>query len=136
MNVQRNQFVSVADASILEGYSDRTIMRKIAQGKINATTIVSAGRVGKTHLIPLSELSVEAQLRHHQQAEGVNAQSADLSAYRERYGEAGLEKVMARLRAVQEMQLLRGDKRSAQRRAGSAGAMGGKPRCTHDWGRE
>lgn len=130
-------YVDTQSAARLMGVTPRAIRKSIGRSKLSSAKVTGQGGAGGiAHLIPISELPMEAQLRHHQQAEGVNAQSADLAAYRERYGEAGLEKVMARLRAVQEMQLLRGDKRSAQRRAEIAEAMGVKPRCIYDWERK
>lgn len=117
------EYIDVATASRLLGVTPRAVRKRISEQRL---TSVRAEHTA--HAIPLGELPLEAQLRYQQtQTEG--AAEADLTGYRERYGEEGLQKLMGRLRAVQELALLKGDKRSAQRRAELAEALGVKPRC-------
>lgn len=126
----KDSYVDTGTASRLLGVTPRAVRKRISDQRL---TSVRAEHTA--HVIPLGELPLEAQLRYQQtQTEG--AAEADLTGYRERYGEEGLQKLMGRLRAVQEMALLKGDKRSAQRRAELAEALGVKPRCIYDWERK
>lgn len=124
------RYVDAETASRLMEVSPGEVMRRIWDGELPGTPGDASGAGTR---IPVDGLPLEAQLRYLETAEGVKAQGADLAAYRERYGEAGLEKLMGRLRAVREMQLLRGDKRSTQRRAELAAALGVKPRRIYTW---
>lgn len=108
---------------------------ELEKGSKQAPTPMLLYKISKALMVSMEQLLVEKN-DTAQQTETEGAAEADLTGYWERYGEEGLQKLMGRLRAVQEMALLKGDKRSAQRRAELAEALGVKPRCIYDWERK
>ena len=67
-------YVDTQSAARLMGVTPRAIRKSIGRSKLSSAKVTGQGGAGGiAHLIPISELPMEAQLRHHQQAEGVNA---------------------------------------------------------------
>jgi putative transposase len=131
-------YVSTTEAAALEDCTPRTMRWRVANKKTSSTIAREKNRGGKNgeiHLIPLSELSTEARLRYAMERDGCGADAeADLASYRERYGEEGLNSLMARLDAVRELKLLKAEDSPdlAQRRQELADALGVKVRRMYD----
>ena len=92
------------------------------------------GKSGNSYRIPLNSLPAEAQIRYQLMHEGFS--DADIASYLERFGQEKVDELLEKLYAVKEMQLLRGDSRSAARRAELAEKFHVKPRCIYTWERK
>ncbi len=130
-----DQYVDTQTAAKLLGITPQAIRKSIGAKKLGSTLVpCKGGRSGYAHAIRLEDLPTKVQIAFAFRQEGVP--SADLTSYRERFGPEKLNVLMDKLYAVKELQLLRGDKRSAQRRAELAAQFGVKPRCLYDWERK
>lgn len=130
-----HDMIDLKDAAILTNTPLRTIRRYATNGSIEVVKVHGrGGKSGSVYQVPISSLPDDVRVRRALQQEGVK--EGDITAYLARFGQEKLDTLMDKLHAVKEMQLLRGDKRSAQRRAEIAEAMGVKPRCIYDWERK
>ena len=91
------KFIDVERAANILGVTTRTITKMIIVGRINAEAEYGGGgRGGISYRIPLDALPAEAQARYwmEESARGAEAGNADMSAYREVYGEEGLRELL------------------------------------------
>lgn len=104
-----NPYVSVDEAGILTGKSERWIRKMVQDGTMRAETMDGVqGRGGITYRIPLDVLSSEAQLRYYISiANDASVMNADLVGYRERQGEEGLAELLQQQKAVLAVQGMR-----------------------------
>ena len=124
--------VDIHTVAALTGVPERTAQWRASRDPCAVNTVRGqGGRSGYSYQIPLKSLPAEAQIRYHLMQEGIP--KADLASYLERFGPEKLKQLLDKLYAVKELQLLRGDKRSAARRAELAKQFGVKPRCLYDW---
>ena len=127
------QMIDTAEMSQLMGVSQRWVRKLVSDGKLEGSISSGArgGASGKAYAISTASLPDDVRVRRALQQEGVS--EGDITAYLARFGQEKLNALMDKLYAVKEMQLLRGDKRSAARRAELAEQFGVKPRCIYDW---
>ena len=99
------KFIDVERAANILGVTTRTITKMIIVGRINAEAEYGGGgRGGISYRIPLDALPAEAQARYwmEESARGAEAGNADMSAYREVYGEEGLRELLRMQAAARE----------------------------------
>ena len=106
--------IDTATAAQLTGQTPRWIAAQVQAGRLPAEAVPgSAGQGGITYRIPLAALPAEAQIRYWEQrghdvmAATADEEAFDLDAYKARQGEAGLEELLNRQRAVLEVTGLR-----------------------------
>lgn len=127
------QIIDTAEAAELMGVSPRWIRTLASEGKLQTgmATGMRGGEGGKAYQVSLNSLPTEAQIKYQLMREGFS--DADLASYVERFGPEKVDELLEKLYAVKEMQLLRGDSRSAARRAEIAEKFHVKPRCIYTW---
>ncbi len=111
MQTQLSVSVSVTEAALLTGKSERWI-RSLSKDAIHAvdTVVGRGGNAGLAYRIPLEALPADAQLKYYakEAAQGGLADgTADILAYRERYGDDGLRELLERQQAVMTIKGIR-----------------------------
>ncbi|MEG2858153.1 MAG: helix-turn-helix domain-containing protein, partial [Clostridia bacterium] len=99
-------YVDTKCAAILMGNTEQWICKSVASGKLSAEVISGVrGRGGITYRIPLDALPVEAQVKYWAQIGAAATQpgNADLTSYREKYGDEGLKELLDAQSAVREL---------------------------------
>ena len=99
------EYISTGMVSQLTGEAPQRIREKAANG----TYIIQrqyggrGGNSGESYQIAVSSLPAEAQIRYLLRTGALGGQGAeaDLTAYREKYGEAGIQELLARQRAAE-----------------------------------
>ena len=128
-------YVDTQTAAQLLKVTPQAVRKSISENKISCSKVACRGGAsGIAHLIPLDQLPIRARIAFEFRQEGLR--DADLAAYQQKFGAEKLSELVNKLYAVKELQLLRGDKRSAARRAELAAQFGVKPRCLYDWERK
>lgn len=96
--------IDVKECAALLKVSIRHVRRLIGNGRLPSEFVASiGGERGKKHMIPLNALPVEARVRYWAQRDETENGDFDLTGYKEKHGEKGLEELMSRLDAVREM---------------------------------
>ena len=99
--------IDIKTVAALTGEDRRRVWERIDAGEYIATKQKSAkgGPGGESYLVAVSSLPTTAQIIYMQQNGSLDADAADtlgLTAYRERFGEAGLRELLGKQRACQE----------------------------------
>lgn len=107
-------YVSCSQAAALMNVSERTLRRQVLSGILPAEEIErGVGQGGVAYRVPLAALPAEAQIRYWEElgraedrAEG-RTEGFDLGAYKARYGDEGIKKLLNRQTAVLRLRGLR-----------------------------
>lgn len=98
--------IDIKTVAMLTGESDRRVREKVADGIYAATKQTGrGGNGGESYLVAVSSLPVTAQIIYMQQNGILDASAPDtlgLTAYKERFGDAGLKELLGKQRACQE----------------------------------
>ena len=99
-------YLDIKTVSLLTGEADRRIREKVTNGTYQARRQQGGrgGNSGESYQIAVSSLPAEAQIRHLRQTGvlvGRAGEACDLTAYREKYGETGIQELLERQRAAE-----------------------------------
>ena len=97
--------VDASKAAELMGVNERTMRRHAASGKLPAETVASGlggGAAGAAYQIPVESLPKAAQLKYFAELArpDIKVNGADLATYKAKFGEAGIDQLFRRQRAV------------------------------------
>ena len=100
------EYISTGMVSQLTGEAPQRIREKAANGTYiiqRQRSALGGGNSGESYQIAVSSLPAEAQIRYLLRTGALGGQGAeaDLTAYREKYGEAGIQELLARQRAAE-----------------------------------
>ena len=99
------EYISISMVSQLTGEDRRRIWERVNSGQYPAKKQPCAMGApgGESYQIAVSSLPAEAQIRYLLRTGALGGQGAeaDLTAYREKYGEAGIQELLARQRAAE-----------------------------------
>lgn len=102
------EYISTSMASTLTGEAPQRIREKAANGTYitqRQRGALGGGNGGESYLIAVSSLPPEAQMKYMQQTgflRGRGLDTGDITAYREKYGEAGIQELLERQRAAEQ----------------------------------
>lgn len=130
------KYLTSVEAADLLGISRQAILKAIKAGQIPASEIQGVGgNSGKSYVIAITDLPREAQLQLATQNDRKNNSQVNLSGYRERFGQEGIDTLMDRLDAVREMALFEELKAGSlvEKRAEVASRLGVSPRTLYTY---
>ena len=98
-------YLDIRTVSQLTGEDRRRVWEKVNSGQYLASKQKGAlgGPGGESYQIAVSSLPAEAQIRYLRQngvLGGGSGETCDLAAYREKYGETGIQELLERQRAI------------------------------------
>ena len=100
-------YIDIRTVAALTGEDRVQVWKRVKSGEYAATKQNGGrgGNGGESYLVAVSSLPTTAQIIYMQQQGHLNASAANtlgLTAYKERFGEAGLRELLGRQRACQE----------------------------------
>ncbi len=103
------RMISAQEAARLMSVTVQTARKMVSSGTLPASfTCARGGRSGVNYLISVADLPREAQVLWEIEQDRSGALDVDLAGYKERYGQDGLEELLARRHAVAECATLSG----------------------------
>lgn len=122
---------------MLSGLAEQRIREKIADGNLPAIIEkgMRGGNRGKSYLVDITGLPPEAQLKHMAQMEGGRFGEADIVSYQARYGDKGVQEVLARYNAVLACRIIEQDGKGGitQRKRELAEGLGVALKTLYRW---
>lgn len=100
-------YISTKEVSLLTGEAPQRVRERVASGTYQSKRqrgTLGGGNGGESYLIAVSSLPAEAQIRHLRQTGvlvGRAGEACDLAAYREKYGETGIQELLERQRTAE-----------------------------------
>lgn len=132
-----SKYVTVQEAAKYTGAHERRIREKIEVGDLPAITTegVRGGNRGKSYLVDITGLPLEAQLKYMAQLEGGRLGEADIVSYQARYGDKGVQEVLARYNAVLACRVIEQDGKSriTERKRELASSLGVTLKTVYRW---
>ena len=126
------EHVDVETASRLLDVTPQAVRKHLKEKQVSTTkTKGRGGASGLAHLIPVEELPVEARILLALQQE--NVAEVDLTAYRDKFGDAGMERLLRIRDAAIEMRLLHRSEDAVRRRKEIAQELGVSHRRVYEW---